>query len=78
MARPCKTFPFEDLRVGRTRRFSVPEYTSAELAVLVKAAYRRRNPDGSKKYATKAKADYMGYEWVEVTRLSMAEPECPE
>lgn len=69
MPRPRTPRPFDDIRTGRTRRFGAPDYTSQELAILVKAAYRRRYPSGALKYTTQARGGPMGLEWVEITRV---------
>lgn len=69
MPRPRTPRPFDDIRIGRSRRFSVPDYTSQELSVLIKAAYRRRYPSGAMRYTTRAGGSPMGLEWVEITRV---------
>ena len=69
MPRPRTPRPFDDIRIGRTRRFAAPEYTSQALLALVKAAYRRRYPSGALKYTTRSSGSAMGLEWVEITRV---------
>lgn len=72
MARPRKDYPFEDLRIGRKRKFTRLTHTPHELVLMVKAVYRRRYPDGSPRYQVKTKPAADGYEWIEVQRIAPA------
>ena len=67
MARPRKTYPFETIQPGKSRRFTVMRYTVAELEQMLSALYRRRAEDGTPLYSVVSKKQGGQYVWVEVT-----------
>lgn len=67
MARPRKTYPFDSIQPGGSRRFTVARYTSTELEQMLSALYRRRLADGSPQYSVITKRQGDRYVWVDVT-----------
>lgn len=68
MSRPRKQYPFDAIRAGRARKFYREEYSNAELARMIAAAYRRRLPDGTPMFTTTSKCTTTDYVWVEFRR----------
>ena len=69
MSRPRKAYPFDSIRAGRVKRFSVKDYPPEELGQMLSAAYRRRHKDGTPMFKARSGLSPSGYyEWIELYR----------
>ena len=69
MARPRKTYPFESLEPGKSRKFTVMRYAGADLQRMINAVYRRRKPGGGLMYSAESQIVGGQYVSITVTRL---------